>query len=59
MSKSKKDLSKEKEATLFEMFDYLCSRVDFSKVSLDSASIVSMNTLFIELEKDNIKYKLI
>ena len=58
MAKSKKDLSKEKEATLFEMFDYLCSRVDFSKAFLDGASIVSMNALFIELEKDTKKYKL-
>ena len=38
--------------TLVNMFDYLCSKVDWKKSFLDSEAIVCMNTLFIELGKD-------
>ena len=44
-------------ATLFEMFDYLCSRVDWGKSALDNKAIVCMNQLFIELRKDTTKIK--
>ena len=37
--------------TLFEMFDYLCSRVNWGKASLDNEAICCMNTLFTELRK--------
>jgi hypothetical protein len=53
-----KDLSKEKEATLFEMLDYLCSKIDFGKANLDSESVVCMNTLFTELKKDERKFEI-
>ena len=53
-----KDLSKENEATLFEMFDYLCSKVDFGKAALDSAAVVCMNTLFIELKEQTEKFEI-
>lgn len=58
MSKPKKDLSKEKEANLCEMFDYLCSKIDFGHSFLDATAIVCMNKLFIELKKLNNKYPL-
>lgn len=45
----KKDMSKNEEGTLFEMFDYLCTRVDWGSSNLDSAGIRCMNTLFIKL----------
>ena len=38
--------------TLFNMFDYLCSRINFSKSALDGEAITCMNNLFIELRKD-------
>ena len=47
-----KDLSKEEKATLREMLDYLCSKIDFSKSFLDNTAIRCMNTLFTELRKD-------
>ena len=47
-----KDLSKEEKATLHEMLDYLCSKIDFGKSFLDNTAIRCMNTLFIELRKD-------
>lgn len=53
-----KDLSKESEATLFEMFDYFCSKIDFSKSFLDSTAILAMNSLFINLKKDDKKYNI-
>ena len=37
---------------LINMFDYLCSRVDWDKSYLDAEAVTCMNTLFIELEKD-------
>ena len=58
MAKPKKDLLKEDKATLEEMFDYLCSKVDFGKSFLDSTAIVCMNKLFIELRKDERKFDL-
>ena len=48
-----KDISNEDTATLFEMFDYLCSRIDFGNSLLDATAISCMNTLFIELRKQN------
>ena len=38
--------------TLCNMFDYLCSRVNWAKSALDAEGITCMNTLFIELQKD-------
>jgi hypothetical protein len=45
-------------ATLFEMFDYLCSRVDWGKSALDNTAISCMNELFKELRKDDRKIKI-
>jgi len=42
----------EKGDTLCNMFDYLCSRVNWAKSFLDNEGVVCMNTLFIELGKD-------
>lgn len=56
MGKAKKDLSKEKEATLLEMFDYFCSKIDFEKSFLDTTAIVCMDKLFKELSKDETKF---
>lgn len=39
-------------ATLFQMFDYLCSKVDWGKSWLDADAVVCMNTLFKELRND-------
>ena len=58
MVKPQKDLSQEEEATLFEMFDYFCSKMDMSKSFLDNAGILCMNKLFIELRKDKRKFNL-
>lgn len=57
-TKPRKDLSKEKEATLCEMFDYLCSKIIWEKTFLDAVAIRCMNTLFIELGKDKRKFDL-
>jgi len=38
--------------TLANMFDYLCSKVNWAKAALDSNAITCMNTLFIELRQD-------
>jgi len=43
--------------TLFNMFDYFCSRIDFGKSALDNSAIVCMNTLFQELRKQTEKIK--
>jgi hypothetical protein len=53
-----KNLTNEKEATFFEMLDYLCSRIDFGKSHLDATSIRCMNILFTELRKDKKKYSI-
>jgi len=53
-----KDLTKEKEATLFEMFDYLCSKIDWDKTSVDLVSVDCMSKLFKELRKDERKISL-
>lgn len=37
--------------TLANMFDYLCSRVNWAKSALDADGITCMNTLFLELGK--------
>jgi len=37
--------------TLYNMFNYLCSKINFAKSNLDNEAIVCMNTLFIELRK--------
>ena len=58
MGKAQKDLSKEEEATLYEMFDYLCSKIDWSKSFLDATAVCSMNRLSIELKKDKEKHRL-
>jgi hypothetical protein len=53
-----KDLSKEESATLLEMFDYLCCKIDFGHSFLDSTAVVCMNKLFIELRKQKEKISL-
>jgi hypothetical protein len=58
MRKPNKDLNKEEQATLFEMFDYFCSKIDFGKSFLDSTAIVCMDTLFKELRKQEEKFDL-
>ena len=58
MIKPIKDLSKEEEATLYEMLDYLCSRIDWGKTFLDNTAVVCMNELFKKLKQDKEKYKL-
>jgi hypothetical protein len=59
MSKTKeiKKVDLDNGDTLFNMLDYLCSRVDWGKSALDNEAIVCMNTLFIELRKDTRKIK--
>ncbi len=41
--------------TLYNMFSYFCSRIDFGKSYLDADGIASMNRLFLELKKDTRK----
>jgi len=53
-----KDLSREKEGTLFEMLDYLCSKVDFGGAALDSTAVICMSILFKELLKQKSKFNL-
>ena len=53
-----KNLDSEKEATLFEMLDYFCSKIDFGKTFLDSTAVRCMDTLFGELRKQEEKYEL-
>jgi hypothetical protein len=50
--KSKKAIDLEKGDTLLNMFDYLCSKVNWGNANLDNDAVVCMNTLFIELKKD-------
>ena len=42
--------------TLYEMFDYLCGKVNWGQAALDSDAVVCMNKLFIELGKQKEKY---
>ena len=56
MAPPKKDLNGESEATLYEMLDYFCSRIDFGKSCLDSVSISCMNQLFLKLREQKEKY---
>ena len=58
MAKAGKDLSDETEATLFEMFDYFCSKMNFGKSFMDNIAISCMNRLFLELRKQTDKIKL-
>jgi len=51
-------LDLEKDITLYEMLDYLCSKINFRKVALDYRAIACMNILFIELRKQKEKFKL-
>ena len=53
----KAEINLKEGATLFEMFDYLCSKVDWGKSALDNKAIKCMNQLFIELRKDKNKIK--
>ncbi|MFA7030292.1 MAG: hypothetical protein WC179_08465 [Candidatus Cloacimonadaceae bacterium] len=53
-----KDISNEKEATLHEMLDYLCSKVNWGSSFLDNTAVVCMNNLFTHLKKDTKKYPL-
>ena len=47
----------QKGDTLCNMFDYLCSKVDWGKAALDNEAINCMNILFMELRKDSRKFK--
>ena len=58
MKEPVKNLSKETEATLFEMLDYLCCKIDFGHSFLDSTAIVCMDKLFKELKKQEDKISL-
>jgi hypothetical protein len=58
MRKPIKDLTDEQEATLLEMFDYFCSKIDFGHSFLDNAAIRCMDTLAKELRKDNKKFQI-
>lgn len=58
MAKPQIDLSKEELATLYEMFDYFCSKIDFKHSFLDSTAITCMNILGIELRKEDKKYSI-
>lgn len=51
MAKPIRDLTNTEFATLFEMFDYFCSRMNLGKSSLDNVGIRCMNKLFLELRK--------
>ena len=52
MEKKEYKVDLENGDTLLNMFDYLCSRVNWGKSALDDAGIQCMNTLFTELRKD-------
>lgn len=56
MSKEVKE--PEEKDTLFNMFDYLCSKVNWGKSHLDATGIQCMNTLFLELRKQTEKFEL-
>lgn len=58
MANPKKDLTNENEATLHEMFDYFCSKINLGQSFLDAKSIACMNRLFIELKKDDKKIEI-
>lgn len=45
-----------KAATLFEMADYLLSKMNIGASLLDANAIACMNRLFIELRKDKRKF---
>jgi len=52
MAKKEYKVGLENGDTLCNMFEYLCSRVNWGKAALDNKAINCMNTLFIELGKD-------
>ena len=58
MAKPQKDLSNQEEATLFEMLDYLCSKIDFGQAFLDNTAIRCMNALFTNLRNNQEKHKI-
>ena len=51
--KIKRKVDLENGDRLVNMFDYVCSRVDWGKSFLNAEAVTCMNTLFIELGKDN------
>lgn len=53
--KTEEKVDLERGDTLFNMLNYLCSKVDWGKSFLDADAVVCMNTLFIELRKDERK----
>lgn len=58
MAEAKKDLSNEKEATLFEMLDYLCSKINFGASHLDNMAVNCMDKLFRKLREQTEKFEL-
>ena len=52
MGKKEYKVDLENGDTLVNMFDYLCSKVNWGKTALDDKAITCMNTLFVELGKD-------
>ena len=52
MGKKEYKVDLENGDTLVNMFDYLCSRVNWGKAALDNAGIQCMDILFTELGKD-------
>ena len=54
----KEKITLTEKPTLYEMFDYLCSKVNWGKTNLDCDAVVAMNKLFIELGKDKTKYEI-
>lgn len=45
-----------KGVTLFEMFDYFCSRINFARSPIDNDAVICMNRLFLELRKNPEKF---
>jgi len=45
------------KATLYEMFDYFCSKIDFGRTFLDAEAVGCINRLYMELGKDKKTYK--
>jgi len=52
MDKKEYKVDLENGDTLCNMFDYLCSRVDWGKAALDNTAVDCMTILFVELGKD-------
>jgi hypothetical protein len=47
-----KNLDLENEATMYELFDYFCSKVDFSHSFLDNTAVCAMDCLFKNLDRE-------